>query len=59
MAEVKGGPSRVDGCLLAVENYVKDHNMMSPAIPFQSLVTDRMAEKDTAQWITRIYYPVF
>jgi hypothetical protein len=59
MAEVTGGPTRVDSCRQAVEDYVKDRNMMSPAIPFLSLVTDRMAEKDSNRWVTRVYYPVF
>lgn len=59
MAEVTGGPTRVDSCRQAVEDYVKDRIMMSPAIPFQSLVTDRMAVKDTSRWVTRVYHPVF
>lgn len=59
MAEVTGGPTSLEDCRQAVEDYVKDRNMMSPAIPFQSLVTDRMAVKDTSRWVTRVYYPVF
>jgi hypothetical protein len=59
MAEVTGGPTRVDSCRQAVEDYVKDRIMMSPAIPFLSLVTDRMAVKDTSRWVTRVYHPVF
>lgn len=59
MAEVTGGPTRVDSCRQAVEDYVKDRIMMSPAIPFQSLVTDRMTVKDTSRWVTRVYHPVF
>lgn len=59
MAEVTGGPTRVDSCRQALEDYVRDRNMMSPAIPFQSLVTDRMAVKDSNRWVTRVYHPVF
>jgi len=59
MAEVRGGRSRVDSCLQALEDYVRDRNVMSPAIPFQSLVTDRTVEKDSTRWVTRVYYPVF
>jgi hypothetical protein len=29
------------------------------AIPYQSLVTDRMKEPDTMKWLTRLYVPVF
>jgi hypothetical protein len=28
------------------------------AIPFQSLITDRVKEPDTAKWITKLYAPV-
>jgi len=59
MAEGRGGRSRVDSCLQALEDYVRDRNVMSPAIPFQSLVTDRTVEKDSTRWVTRVYYPVF
>jgi hypothetical protein len=59
MAEVRGGSARVDSCLQALEDYVRDRNILSPAIPFQRLVTDRMAEPDSSRWVTRVYYPVF
>ena len=56
--EVKGGFHSIDKAFKQLENYVNDHNRTAPAIPFQSLVTDRMQERDTSKWITRIYYPV-
>lgn len=59
MAEVRGGRPSVDSCLQALEDYARDRNILSPAIPFQSLVTDRLAEKDSTRWVTRVYYPVF
>ena len=58
VTEIKGGPGIINNAFLQMETYVRDHNRVAPAIPFQSLVTDRMKEKDTSKWITRIYYPV-
>jgi effector-binding domain-containing protein len=58
-AEIKGGPFTIERSFNELENYRADHKYTSPAIPFQSLVTDRAREKDTAKWITKLYYPVF
>jgi len=58
VTEVRGGPASITKAFQQVENYVNDHQHRSPAIPFQSLVTDRRLEPDTSKWITRIYYPI-
>ena len=58
ITEVKGGPAAIATTYRQIEKYISDHQRAAPAIPFESLVTDRRAVKDTAQWITRIYYPV-
>jgi hypothetical protein len=58
VAEVTGGNQRVEEAFTEMENYVKDYRLKSPAIPFLSLVTDRLNEPDTTKWITRIYYPI-
>lgn len=58
ITEVKGGPAALNAALLQMETYISDHNRVAPAIPFQSLITDRSKEKDTSKWVTRIYYPV-
>lgn len=58
VTEVKGGTFRVQEASEQMENFVKDYEFISPAIPFESLVTDRLKEKDTSKWITKIYYPV-
>lgn len=57
-AEVKGGEATAAEAMRQMENYVLDHEKTSPALPFQLLITDRTVEKDTANWITRIYYPI-
>lgn len=57
--EVQGGPGRVNNAIQQLENYLMDHNYGSPAIHFESLITDRIQQADTSKWVTRIYYPVF
>lgn len=58
VAEVKGGSSTIRNGLNQLQLYVDDHRRASPAIPYQSLVTDRLSESDTNKWVTKIYYPV-
>ncbi len=57
--EIKGGVYTVDNYLKELENFRADINGMSPAIPYQSLITDRSKESDTSKWITKLYFPVF
>ena len=57
--EVRGGSYTAEAAIKQLENYKIDYRLTSPAIPFASLVTDRMKEPDTTKWITRLYYPVF
>jgi hypothetical protein len=59
VAEVKGGPHAIRKCMEAVDAYVKDRRILSPAMPFQRMVTDRKAEPDTNRWVTTINYPIF
>jgi len=56
--EVKGGNASIVQALQQLEQYVTDYHHVAPAISFQSLITDRIKEKDTSKWITKIYYPV-
>ena len=58
ITEVRGGQSTNDLALKKIENYMEDYQLLSPALPFQSLVTDRSKEPDSSKWITMIYYPV-
>ena len=57
-ADVKGGYNSVNTAFKQLENYVNDHHYIAPAIPFQSLITNRSKERDSSKWITRIYYPI-
>ncbi len=57
-AEVKGGVKTVEDALHQMDLYITDHQLTRMAISFQSLVTNRMEQPDSTQWITRIYTPV-
>jgi len=59
IAEVTGGTYTILKGEEEFTNYVKDHNILSPAIPFQSIVTNRLSEADTTKWITQLNYPIF
>ena len=58
VTEVKGGDYTAAEALRQLTLYMEDNQLTAPAIPFQSLVTERTKEPDTTKWITRIYYPV-
>jgi hypothetical protein len=58
VSEVKGGRYTIEQAFRNMQQFVDDHKLEQPAIPFQSLVTDRSAISDTTQWITRIYFPI-
>lgn len=58
ITEVKGGPVRIAQAYQQIETYISDFQRVAPAIPFLSLVTDRIQIPDTSKWVTRIYYPV-
>jgi hypothetical protein len=59
ITEVKGGPAKVAKAFAQLEHYRLVQSMTSPAKPFETLVTNRMAEPDSNKWVTKIYYPVF
>ena len=58
VAKVRGGRHTIESAFAEMETYVKDHELIPPAIPFESLETDRLNEPDTTKWITRIYFPI-
>jgi hypothetical protein len=57
-AEITGGQTTADFAMKQMDIYVFDHQYNYIAIPFFSLVTDRMNVTDTSKWVTRIYYPI-
>jgi hypothetical protein len=58
-AEVHGGDFTVRRAVSQMANYISDYQRTVMAIPYQSLVTDRMKERDTTKWVTKLYVPVF
>ena len=58
ISEIKGGSGNAESGIKILESYMDDYHLTSPAISFQSLVTDRQVEKDSSKWITKIYYPI-
>lgn len=57
--EVKGGRNNINHALSQLKKYMVDFNYDSPAMPFESMITDRSLNQDTSKWITKIYYPIF
>ena len=57
--EIKGGFKTISNAERAFQNYMYDYNLSSPAIPYQLLITDRLQQPDSSQWITELYFPVF
>jgi hypothetical protein len=58
ITEVKGDQTEINNAYKQILNYISDYHRIAPAIPFESLVTDRRKEPDSSKWVTRIYYPV-
>jgi effector-binding domain-containing protein len=58
VAVVEGGNASIQRAFTEMENYMVDNQKQKIAIDFESLVTDRQAEKDTTKWITKIYFPI-
>ena len=56
---IMGGFNSIENALNNLEKFRSDYGYMSPAIPYQSLVTDRTKETDSTKWATKLYYPVY
>ncbi len=59
VAQIKGGAYTSMQALKQLDLYIVDNHLSSPAIPFESLITNRSLEPDTTKWITKIYYPIY
>ena len=42
----------------AIDEYIKKNNKQVSGAPWEEYVTDPVAEKDTAKWLTKVYYPI-
>lgn len=59
VSEVRGGDSTIREAVTQMGNYISDYQRTVMAIPYQSLVTDRMKEADTTRWVTKLFVPVY
>ncbi|WP_454800892.1 hypothetical protein [Mucilaginibacter phyllosphaerae] len=57
--QVTGGPNTVLNAFAQLKNYQKAHHLISPAMPYEVLITNRVAQPDTSKWVTQIYWPIF
>jgi hypothetical protein len=57
--EIKGGHKTVEQTFAMMNQYLIDHKYNQPAIPFTSLITNRIDEPDTSKWTAKVYYPVY
>ena len=58
VGEVKGGTYRAERAMDELMRYTSDYQLTLMAIPFQSLVTERDQEPDSAKWVTRVIVPI-
>jgi hypothetical protein len=58
-AKITGGNAAINNGLNTLKDYAKDYGKVSPAIPFQLMITDRNKEPDTTKWVTLVKYPIF
>ncbi len=56
--EVRGGAATVKDAYQQIEQYMTDHSLSAPVIPFELMITDRREQKDTSKWVTKIFYPI-
>ncbi len=57
-AEVRGGTASIKDAYQQIEQYMIDHSLSAPVIPFELMITDRKEQKDTSKWVTKIFYPI-
>lgn len=58
VTEVIGGIDICSKAFVQIQKYAEDYQRVAPAIPFYSLITDRLKEPDSSKWVTKIYFPV-
>lgn len=59
VTQVTGGPGAIEQAISKMQLYISDYQVVSPAIAYAEMITDRSKESDTSKWLSRVYYPVF
>lgn len=54
----KGDYAGLVNAHMEINEYIMSKNLSMAGNPWESYVTDPMTEKDTAKWVTEIYYPI-
>ncbi|MFD0792353.1 hypothetical protein ACFQZX_02565 [Mucilaginibacter litoreus] len=57
--QVKGGKNTILNAFEQLKRYQNDHRLISPAMPYEVLITNRLTQPDTSKWVTNIYWPIF
>lgn len=57
-ADVTGGPAKIKQAHDELNIFMKDYNLASPVIGWETLITDRLKETDSTKWITKICIPI-
>ncbi len=58
VAHYYGAYEKTGGVYQIVTKWLKDNNKKSNGAAWEEYVTDPRAEKDTAKWLTKIYFPI-
>lgn len=53
-----GDYTKMNAAHKAVQDYIAQKHLTISGAPWEVYITDPMNEKDTAKWLTQIYYPV-
>lgn len=54
----KGDYAGLANAHMEIDQYMRSKGLTMAGNPWESYVTDSMTEKDTAKWVTEIYYPI-
>lgn len=57
--KLKGGFNTVDNAFNQLKAFQENKGLKSPAMPYASLLTNRLLETDTSKWVTKVYYPSY
>ena len=58
VSDITGGPVTIKNASIEMRTFVNDYSKIPIALPFELMVTDRIAEPDTSKWVTRLYFPI-
>jgi effector-binding domain-containing protein len=58
VSNIDGGLNTIAWATNQLYTYWIDTKRASPAIPFEMMITNRLVEKDSTKWKTRLFYPV-